>query len=549
MIVCQSCNTQNRDTARFCHNCSALLVSELPVLPGLICSNCGKSNLSSAKFCTGCGTPLIGQTPQVGLTGLLAPNSILAGRYTVIRKLGRGGFGAVYLAVDSRLSGKQWAVKELSGAAQLNLADRHKAVEAFKHEATMLASLHHPNLTKVVDYFEDNGKHYLVMDYVEGDTLTDLVDGRSTPFPEQQVLEWAEQLCNVLYYLHNRAEPIIFRDLKPANIMLGRDGRLRLIDFGIARLFKPGKSRDTSSFGTPGYAPAEQYGRVQTDARSDIYALGATLHQLLTLRDPADEPFKFTQVTDLNPSVSQQTNDVVMKAVQPEVRDRWQSALEMSQALKGAIPVVYSPTKPAIAPTQVVTPATIPAPVPVNPTLIQTPVYSPSPALSAPAHPAVQPVGLWVYVLAIVILGAVEGGLGLLINNTGLWEYAAGQVIGTMIYIVPPLLALVFTKRPGAALLTYVLGRLIAGKISSVLGFVLLIPIGAAFELLFIFFRYKRFDVQFLLLSALLADTVAYGLDTAYGYQPPFSAVMFIMIGDILGAFAVWMLGRVLKRL
>jgi len=467
----------------------------------------------------------------------------------VIRKLGRGGFGAVYLAVDSRLSGKQWAVKELSGAAQLNLADRHKAVEAFKHEATMLASLHHPNLTKVVDYFEDNGKHYLVMDYVEGDTLTDLVDGRSTPFPEQQVLEWAEQLCNVLYYLHNRAEPIIFRDLKPANIMLGRDGRLRLIDFGIARLFKPGKSRDTSSFGTPGYAPAEQYGRVQTDARSDIYALGATLHQLLTLRDPADEPFKFTQVTDLNPSVSQQTNDVVMKAVQPEVRDRWQSALEMSQALKGAIPVVYSPTKPAIAPTQVVTPATIPAPVPVNPTLIQTPVYSPSPALSAPAHPAVQPVGLWVYVLAIVILGAVEGGLGLLINNTGLWEYAAGQVIGTMIYIVPPLLALVFTKRPGAALLTYVLGRLIAGKISSVLGFVLLIPIGAAFELLFIFFRYKRFDVQFLLLSALLADTVAYGLDTAYGYQPPFSAVMFIMIGDILGAFAVWMLGRVLKRL
>jgi ABC-type thiamin/hydroxymethylpyrimidine transport system permease subunit len=142
----------------------------------------------------------------------------------------------------------------------------------------------------------------------------------------------------------------------------------------------------------------------------------------------------------------------------------------------------------------------------------------------------------------------VEGGLGLLVDNANLWEYAAGQVIGTMIYVIPPLLALVFTKRPGAALLTYVFGRLIAGHFSNVNSFLLAIPMGVAFELLFIFLRYKRFDVQFLLLSALIADAVAYFLDTAYGYQPPFSAVMFIVIGDILGAFSAWVLGRVLKR-
>jgi ABC-type thiamin/hydroxymethylpyrimidine transport system permease subunit len=170
------------------------------------------------------------------------------------------------------------------------------------------------------------------------------------------------------------------------------------------------------------------------------------------------------------------------------------------------------------------------------------------PSSSVPAVPSSPPVILWVYVLTIGLLGAVEGGLGLLVDNANLWEYAAGQVIGTIIYILPPLLALVFTKRPGAALLTYVLGRLIAGHFSNVNSILLAIPIGLAFELTFIFLRYKRFDVQFLLISALMADAVAYGLDAAYGYKLPFSAVMFIVIGDILGAFAAWVFGRVLKR-
>ena len=340
MTTCSSCGTKNRDTAHFCQNCATPLVLERA------CPNCGESNPTQAKYCLNCATPLRGGTPPAGLTGRLPPNTVLAGRYSVVRRLGRGGMGAVYLVSDTHLVGKNWAIKEMSDAALVDAQEKQTAIDAFQSEAILLASMKHPHLTKVVDYFEEGGKHYLVMDYIDGRTFADMLDAQTQPFTEAQVASWAIQLCDVLDYLHNQSTPVIFRDLKPGNVMLDGEGQIHLIDFGIARLFKPGKNRDTSSFGTQGYAPKEQYGRGQTDARSDIYALGATLHHLLTLRDPADDPFKFPQINELNPNVSEDLNKTILKAVEQEPEDRWQSAKEFSKALLASPTLLASPALP-----------------------------------------------------------------------------------------------------------------------------------------------------------------------------------------------------------
>jgi serine/threonine protein kinase len=325
--LCPACQSPNNDTARFCTNCAAPLVTEL------VCSACGTINAPTAKFCSNCAAPLRGITPPLGLTGLLSPNTTLANRYQVQKKLGRGGMGAVYLVTDLRLAHKPWAVKEMSDAALTDPQEKALAIEAFQREAALLAALNHPNLARVVDYFEDHGKHYLVMDFIEGNTLSDLLDGRREPFPTDQVLTWAEQLCDVLGYLHTHTPPIIFRDLKPGNIMLDQHDHIHLIDFGVARLFKPGASRDTVSLGTPGYAPPEQYGRGQSDPRSDVYALGATLHQLLTLRDPGDEPFRFPPASSLNPSLPSHITTAIQKALSQDREARWSSMAAFNKAL------------------------------------------------------------------------------------------------------------------------------------------------------------------------------------------------------------------------
>ncbi len=151
--------------------------------------------------------------------------------------------------------------------------------------------------------------------------------------PESQVLTWAEKLCRVLAYLHNQQPPIIFRDLKPSNIMLRTDNEVKLIDFGIARHFKPGQSKDTQAFGTIGYAPPEQHGKGQTDVRSDIYALGATLHHLVTGQDPSHNPFTFEPVRRWNPAVSPTFEEAIAKAVNLKSDQRWQNMEQMRQAL------------------------------------------------------------------------------------------------------------------------------------------------------------------------------------------------------------------------
>jgi serine/threonine protein kinase len=227
----------------------------------------------------------------------------LQDRYQIGQRLGKGGMGAVYLAIDGRLGEKYVAIKEFDPAV-LPLQDRQWAATAFEQEARMLAQLNHPALTAVTDYFTEHQLHYLVMEFVEGETLEDAwLRQPGQRFDPQQILIWARQLCDVLHYLHNQSRPVIFRDLKPDNIMVLPNGHLKLIDFGIARYFNPDKTEDTIALGTPGYAAPEQHGQAQADARTDIYALGVVLHQLLTGYDPKVTPFQLPPVRTLTPSV------------------------------------------------------------------------------------------------------------------------------------------------------------------------------------------------------------------------------------------------------
>lgn len=259
---------------------------------------------------------------------------VLDGRYHLIQLLGQGGAGSVYLAKDTQLFDRPVAVKELieQFAGEEERAD---AVARFTAEAQMLVRLSHPNLPDVRSYFAEGGRHYLVMEYIEGHTLLDLLHRAGGILPPATVLEWGRQICDVLAYLHGRTPPVVFRDLKPANIMLDRYGRIKLIDFGTARLFDVSKHTDTLKMGSIGYAPPEQYqGQGQTSPQTDIYALGATLHQLLTNQDPSARPFVFTPPSLLRPEISEAASRAVMRALNLDPAQRFTSAIEMRRALE-----------------------------------------------------------------------------------------------------------------------------------------------------------------------------------------------------------------------
>jgi serine/threonine protein kinase len=256
------------------------------------------------------------------MANTLALGSQLNGRYRIQSLVGSGGMGAVYKATDNHLGGRNVALKEMSEDG-LSPQEIVEATRAFRQEANLLASLQHPNLPGIHDYFESSGRWYLVMDFIEGQTLEDYLRQYGTPgLPLPEVLRLADQICAVLHYLHSNVPPIIFRDLKPSNMMISGSGRLYLIDFGIARLFKTGQTRDTIALGSPGYAAPEQYGKTQTTAQSDIYSFGATLHQLLTGVDPAVKPFTFPPLLPQNPQIPPDLEALVMSMVQLDASKR-----------------------------------------------------------------------------------------------------------------------------------------------------------------------------------------------------------------------------------
>ncbi len=260
----------------------------------------------------------------------LPTGHLLDSRYRINKMIGAGGMGRVYLGNDTRLSSRPVAVKEMIVGDGVH---EKKAMEDFTREARVLAMLTHPGIPNIIDFFTEGNRHYLVMEFVAGGDLQHLLDqfGPGGRMPEAAVLKWSRQILEVLVFLHSQSPPIVYRDLKPGNIMVDKDGRAMLVDFGIAR-FLPPSGRGTQ-IGSVGYAPPEQY-MGKTEPRSDLYSLAATMHHLLTARDPQlAPPFSFPSVRELAPEVSLQTERVVMGALDKDAAKRPAEARAMKEAL------------------------------------------------------------------------------------------------------------------------------------------------------------------------------------------------------------------------
>jgi serine/threonine protein kinase len=345
------------------------------------------------------------------VSGNIPSGVVLKRRYKILRKIAQGGMGAVYESTDlTDPLGHRWAVKEMSPAS-LPTNERSQAIADFRREAQMLHTVKHPNLPLVVETFEEMGKHFLVMEFIAGHTLLNIVDNTVGYLPEERVMVWARQLFDVLHYLHTQNPPIIYRDVKPANVMLMESTeRIKLIDFGIARFHKQGKAQDTEAFGTAGYAPPEQYGKGQTDQRSDVYALAATLHHLVTKHDPSLNPFNWLPARRLNPGVSPALENALMVATSLDPAKRFQSIAEFGRAVgillpdgMAARPIIVEP-RPVESTIKSANAPTLPAPKargnsrkkstaqPLKPTTgtqAPMPVAAALPARPAPVMPAV----------------------------------------------------------------------------------------------------------------------------------------------------------------
>jgi serine/threonine protein kinase/Flp pilus assembly protein TadD len=296
------------------------------------------------------------QTPRAGQLRLVPGTILSSGRYRIEKLIAAGGMGAVYRTMDTRFN-RPCAVKEMLDEFRSE-SERTQAVEWFSREATLLLDLNHPCIPRVRDFFAENGRNYLVMDFIDGRTLAEVIDREGNVIgvngargiAEARARSWAQQVCSVLSYLHRQTPPVIFRDLKPSNIMVTEREEIKLIDFGIARPFQ--SQTQSTIIMTPGYAPPEQlYGRAEP--RSDIYALGATLHKILTRHDAANNQpgiFSFPSVRSLRPDISPAFDQVVIKALNPDVEQRWSSASEMERVLMALPPITVVPPVGSVSP-------------------------------------------------------------------------------------------------------------------------------------------------------------------------------------------------------
>lgn len=271
--------------------------------------------------------------------GTLPTRTVLQDRYEILSLQAMGGMGAVYQARDLRFSAvtKTVAVKEMNNLTSDSRLKRI-SVQNFEREANILASLSHPAIPKIFDFFSEGNRSYLIMEFIEGQSLEDVIEARRKPFSQEEAVGWGLKICDVLAYLHSHKPPVVFRDIKPANLMIMPDDRIMVIDFGIAKVFDHGQ-RGTM-IGTEGYSPPEQY-RGIAEPRGDLYALGATLHHMLSGRDPRLEPpFTFHErpIRLFNPDIEPELDAAITKALAYDMEDRFKSANEMAQALSDALP-------------------------------------------------------------------------------------------------------------------------------------------------------------------------------------------------------------------
>lgn len=399
-VFCHHCGAANPTGTAQCFACHSSLVAGAPANAGRIavpsaaatvssggavapatntqagattttyCDSCGEPNRSSALYCRVCGKPMSGPVAApAGATGLLGTQTLLLQRYLVLASVGKGGFGAVYKVADTKFGDRLLAVKEMSQQG-LDAAKIAEATDAFEREALLLAGLMNPHLPRIYDHFSEGGRWYLVMDFIEGQTLEDHLTG---PLLVEEALDLAQQVCDALAYLHKRQPPVIFRDLKPANIMRTDEGHVYLIDFGIARHFKPGKQRDTVALGSPGYAAPEQYGKKQTSARSDLYSLGALLHQLLSGDDPSESPFHFRPLGKIGRAFPEGLALLVAMLLDMDADKRPESAQLVKKALvsiaagKGLPPELQTPGQAPAGTGQASRAASTGAPAVANP--------------------------------------------------------------------------------------------------------------------------------------------------------------------------------------
>ncbi len=278
----------------------------------------------------------------------LKSGEVLRGRYSIIERIGQGGMGSIYLAEDTRLKGRQCALKEVEYDRALPENIRDEAREQFLREATVLARLDHPNLPKVSDFFSNGPRDYLVMDYVPGKDLRTLMQDarRNKKFLlEKEVLAWAEQIANALTFLHSQEPPIVHRDIKPSNVKVMSHGLIKLVDFGLVKILAPEEVTITviQGQGTALYTPLEQYGGndAHTDIRSDVYSFGATLYHLLTNEPPADarkrflSPESLIPLRQINPAISTRTEKAVLWAMSLHPDERPETINDFRQALFG----------------------------------------------------------------------------------------------------------------------------------------------------------------------------------------------------------------------
>ncbi len=255
---------------------------------------------------------------------------VIDDKYEILKLIGKGGMSKVYLAMDKRLN-KQWAIKEIQKRARDK--NNEVVVQSAIAEANMIKQLDHPSIVRIVDIIEDAQVIYIIEDYIEGETLSSIIENNGAQ-SQDLVIEWAMQICEALEYLHTRRPPIIYRDMKPANVMLSPDGNIKIIDFGIAREYKEKSLSDTVSLGTKGYAAPEQFGgKGQTDARTDIYCLGVTLYHMVTGKNPCEPPYELYPIRHWNPQLSAGLEAIIQKCTQLNPSDRYQTCAELLYAL------------------------------------------------------------------------------------------------------------------------------------------------------------------------------------------------------------------------